>query len=242
MNISLLNSEKCECCIIHNAKELWGVLYIMKKTKVDNSCTAAKDSKTTGDNVFKRLRVEYNHSVDVSKNELTQVAIAKEMGVTRSKISHLESGDYRPTLDDYIYYHNKFGVTIEYLLGETASKKLSNINAGRDLGITDAAADTLRIIKNRSIKDDNLSAVVSAFLGNREATMCFFDQIFSYLLSEHVNGKNPTVDALMISEIVNYIEFYVRPALTEVLERKKHYDEKMHEVLFDSLKSDSTKQ
>ena len=179
------------------------------------------------DNRFKQLRLEYNNLVSADKDELSQTDLANEMGLVRSHISKLESGKTNPTLEDYIYYHGKFGVTIEYLLGETNSKKPKNMRVGKDLGVTDAVADTMKDIRDASSKEYDYSAVLNAFIGNGENTFSFISEIFACLVSEHVNGRNATNDALMISNILNYLEKYVKPQLTEVLERRRQYEEQL---------------
>ncbi len=146
------------------------------------------------DNRFKQLRLEYNNLVSADKDELSQTDLANEMGLVRSHISKLESGKNNPTLEDYIYYHGKFGVTIEYLLGETNSKKPKNMRVGKDLGVTDAVADTMKDIRDASSKEFDYSAVLNAFIGNGENTFSFISEIFACLLSEHVNGRNATND------------------------------------------------
>ena len=152
------------------------------------------------------------------------------MGLVRSHISKLESGKTNPTLEDYIYYHGKFRVTIEYLLGETNSKKPKNMRVGKDLGVTDAVADTMTDIRKASSKECDYSAVLNAFIGNGENTFSFISEIFACLVSEHVNGRNATNDALMISNILNYLEKYVKPQLTEVLERRRQYEEQLDDL------------
>ena len=182
------------------------------------------------DNRFKQLRLEYNQKVSPDIDELSQTDLANEMGLVRSHISKLESGKTNPTLDDYIYYHDKFGVTIEYLLGETMAKKPKNLRVGADLGVTDAVADTMTDIRRASSKEYDYSAVLNAFIGNGVNTFNFISEIFSCLLSEHINGRNATNDALMISNILNYLEKYVKPQLTAVLERRKQYEEQLSEL------------
>ena len=182
------------------------------------------------DNRFKQLRLEYNNHVSADKDELSQTDLANEMGLVRSHISKLESGKTNPTLEDYIYYHDKFGVTIEYLLGETNSKKPKNMRVGRDLGVTDAVADTMTDIRKASSKEYDYSAVLNAFIGNGENTFSFISEIFACLLSEHVNGRTATNDALMISNILNYLEKYVKPQLTEALERRRQYEEQLDDL------------
>ncbi len=158
---------------------------------------------------------------------MTQTALADEMHKDRSHVCKLESKDPKPTIEDYVFYHRKFNVTIEYLLGLTNAKKPKNLRVGADLGVTDAVADTMTAIRSASSEEYNYSAVLNAFIGNGKNTFNFISEIFACLLSEHVNGRNATNDALMISNILNYLEKYVKPQLTEVLERRRQYEEQI---------------
>ena len=86
-------------------------------------------------------------------------------------------------------------------------------------------------IKNLSSDGCDYSTILNAFIGNGVSTWMFIDQIFSFLLSDYTNDKkNPTTDALMISNIMNYLENYVKPQLTDVLERRRQYVEYLDSI------------
>ena len=104
------------------------------------------------------------------------------------------------------------------------------MRVGKDLGVTDAVADTMKDIRDASSKEYDYSAVLNAVIGNGENTFSFISEIFACLLNEHVNGRNATNDALMISNILNYLEKYVKPQLTEVLERRRQYEEQLDDL------------
>jgi transcriptional regulator with XRE-family HTH domain len=171
---------------------------------------------------LKDIREEYNISLQNKKDEIHQEDIAKMVGLKKSDISKLENGHRKPTYKDLLTYSKLFHVSLDYILDNTVkAKKPQNATISRQLGITDAVADTMKSIRDVSSKEYDYSAVLNAFIGNGENTFNFINEIFTYLLSEHVNGRNATIDALMISNILNYLEKYVKPQLTEVLERRR---------------------
>ncbi len=186
--------------------------------------------KNSKKNVFKELREDYNKTLTMNGKEMTQTAIAKEMRQDRSHVSKLENGEIQPTLNDYIFYHNKFSVTIEYLLGETTAKEMKNMRLGADLGITDAVAETMFELKRISGEDGNWSAVLNAFIGNGMNTITFINHIYSFLYNEYRYGESAESGALMISNIMNYLNKYVKPQLTGVFELAKQYDEDFSEL------------
>ena len=180
---------------------------------------------------LKDIREEYNISLPDKKDEIRQDDIAKMVGLGKSNISKLENETRKPTAEDLLAYSKLCHVSLDYILDDKVkAKQPKNATISRQLGITDAVADTMRNIRDASSKEYDYSAVLNAFIGNGENTFSFISEIFSCLLSEHVNGRNATNDALMISNILNYLEKYVKPQLTEVLERRRQYEEQLDDL------------
>ncbi len=177
---------------------------------------------------LKELRENYNTSLQHKEDEIRQDDIAQMTGVGKSAISKLENVHRKPTPDDLLAYSRLCHVSLEYILDDTVTaKNPKNATISKELGITDAVADTMKEIKSLSSKDLDYTSVLNAFIGNGENTFYFISQLFSYLLSEHVNGKTATMDALMISNIMAYIDHFVRPQLEDVLNRRKNYEEEL---------------
>lgn len=177
---------------------------------------------------LKEIREKYNELLPDTKDDIRQEDIAKMVGLKKSDISKLENGKRKPTDIDLLTYSKLFNVSLDFILDDTVkAKQPKNATISRKLGITDAVADTMKDIRDASSKEYDYSAVLNAFIGNGENTFSFISEIFACLLSEHVNGRNATNDALMISNILNYLEKYVKPQLTEVLERRRQYEEQL---------------
>lgn len=180
---------------------------------------------------LKEIRDKYNELLPDTKDDIRQEDIAKMVGLKKSDISKLENGKRKPTDIDLLTYSKLFNVSLDYILDDTVkAKQPKNATISRKLGITDAVADTMKDIRDASSKEYDYSAVLNAFIGNGENTFSFISEIFACLLSEHVNGRNATNDALMISNILNYLEKYVKPQLTEVLERRRQYEEQLDDL------------
>lgn len=175
---------------------------------------------------LKDIREEYNISLPDKKAEIRQEDIAKMVGLKKSDISKLENGHRKPTDKDLLTYSKLFHVSLDYILDDTVkAKQPKNATISRQLGITDAVADTMKDINSLSSEECDYSAVLNAFIGNGENTFEFINQIFSYLLSEHKNGNSSTMDALMINTIMTYIDHFVRPQLKDVMNRRQSYEE-----------------
>lgn len=180
---------------------------------------------------LKRIREEYNDSCDDKKDFIRQKHIANESKIKTSDVCKLEGGTRNPTPDDLLAYSRLCHVSLDYIIiDEVKAKNRKNARVSEQLGVTDAVADTMKDIREKSSEEIDYSAVLNAFIGNGENTFDFINSIFAFLLNEHINGKNPTMDALMISNIMNYLEKYIKPQLTDVLERRRQYEEYLDSI------------
>ena len=170
-------------------------------------------------NIFKQLRLEHNHKIGMDEKELKQTDLADELHCDRSHINKLEKGTINPSIHDYIYYHNKFNVTIEYLLGETSAKLPENLRVGKDLGINDDVANTLADIHELSKEEYDLTAVLHAFIGNGENTVSLMGIILGYLAKEELYNNSSENDALILSSLLRYINLHVKPQLKDVVQK-----------------------
>ncbi len=170
-------------------------------------------------NIFKQLRLEHNHKIGMDEKELTQTDLAGEFDCARFHINKLEKGTINPSIHDYIYYHNKFNVTIEYLLGETSAKLPENLRVGKDLGINDNVANTLADIHELSKEEYDLTAVLHAFIGNGENTVSLMGIILDYLAKEQLYNNSSENDALILSSLLRYINLHVKPQLKDVVQK-----------------------
>ena len=75
------------------------------------------DIKYIGKNIAK-LRVA---------RELTQGELGAKIGLTPSAISNIENATSYPSINTVILFANYFGVTVDYLLTDEASKELDEL-------------------------------------------------------------------------------------------------------------------
>ena len=101
---------------------------------------------------IKKLRTE---------NALTQVEFAKKLNCNRQKIADWERGKSTPSADDIILLCEKFGVSADYLLGQTTAK-----TTDKDLqfvcnylGLTEKTAEMLRA-SHQKAKIEKLIAIM----------------------------------------------------------------------------------
>ncbi len=120
---------------------------------------------------LKDIREEYNISLPDKKDEIRQDDIAKMVGLGKSNISKLENETRKPTAEDLLAYSKLCHVSLDYILDDKVkAKQPKNATISRQLGITDAVADTMRNIRDASSKESDYSAVLNAFIpyGYRE--------------------------------------------------------------------------
>lgn len=58
-------------------------------------------------------------------NNISQVQLAKDIGVSRTMVQIYESGEKEPTLSKLIIISNFFNVSIDYLCGLTDNPKIN---------------------------------------------------------------------------------------------------------------------
>lgn len=176
------------------------------------------------ENHFKAARRVYNENQEYKSEEITQSDLAKIIHRDKGNISKLEAGKLKTiTLEQVMLYHEKFGVSMEYLVYDTINAMFpENIRVSSDLGVTDSVADTMVMLKNMSSDENDYTAVLNAFLGNKEATFNFINSILTYLYCDFSdNKKNSSVyDALITTTVINYINQYIKPQLQPMLEAK----------------------
>lgn len=184
--------------------------------------------KSPDETTYKYARRRYNENLEAGKHEVTQQDMAKILNVDKSIISKLESGKKPATLENVLEYHKKFDVSMEFLVENLPSVNYENIRVSSDLGITDDVADTMVMLKQASSDDMNLTAVLNAFIGNKEATYNLMNTILMYLYSEYTNHDRPSqiYDTLMTTTIIQYLNQFVKPQLSQVLKAKERCDEK----------------
>ena len=93
-----------------------------------------------------RLRELRAAKRDINNKPISQGVFAKTIGVTRSSASLYENGQNKPDVETFKRIAKYYGVTYDYLLGDSNNKSKENIDIGNELGLNDDAIDNLKSI------------------------------------------------------------------------------------------------
>lgn len=93
---------------------------------------------------YKRLRTDKG---------LTQKELAKALNIVHSTISDIEKSKNPPTIEQLQAYHKYFGVSYEYLLGETKAQSPDIQMICEYTGLSEAAVKRLRHIWHKDYND-----------------------------------------------------------------------------------------
>lgn len=180
---------------------------------------------------LREVREEYNDILRGNKKEITIEHMAKVCGAGKSTISRIEKGKTEPPPNVLIGYADTFGVTVDYLIRRSNAKNPEHSVVSNELGLTDKAIETLKLIKEKAAYEDyDISAFINAFIGSGTATFDLFDGLFNKMSAEYVFSKyNPQTsrekqmysDKLakdMTDMIQEYIKYQVQPQLQRVIE------------------------
>lgn len=89
-----------------------------------------------------------------SQRNISQVALANQLGVSKSVISSYENEIHLPPYDVLIQMARLFGVSTDYLLGASGNRTV-NVD-----GLTDAQVEAITMIVNE-LKETNKSNSIS---------------------------------------------------------------------------------
>lgn len=129
--------------------------------------------------------------------EVSQDDLANELGLTKARISQLETGKCTPSFTELIAYHNYFKVPYEYLLGESKSRYYENQITSKELGLSDEAIKELIDLKDLGNKNPffkkNLD-IINDLIEDARFTNFLMGNINRYLESverckEYVNNE-----------------------------------------------------
>lgn len=85
---------------------------------------------------------------------VTQKDFAEKLQIEPSKYNKWENGKTVPDFDTVIRLANYFGVTVDYLVGNSDAKKQENENIIKELGLTDKGIATIKNIKASTINNN----------------------------------------------------------------------------------------
>lgn len=97
----------------------------------------------------------------------TQDKLAKDLGITKTQISNLETGEKYISITELVSYAKFFNVTMEYLLGLSDNKYHNTYNIGTTLGLSDKAIERLHYYHtDNNKKDYNYMQVINFLIEN----------------------------------------------------------------------------
>lgn len=171
--------------------------------------------------IFARLRERYNENSPVL---LSQAALAKKFGVSKSTISRLENDlEYRPKAELLQQYSDFFKVSLNDLTGTKPDiRREQQATALRAMGLSDSAVETLQHIADTSTSSLNLMALVNALMGSGEHTVTFLLEIMDRLKSD---DRNAFVDFISSEMIQAFFNDVVKPQMRTSLEKSRKMDE-----------------
>lgn len=194
---------------------------------------------------LREVREEYNDiNADIGE-QITLKYMASLCNVSLAKLSRIETGKAEPTADILIQYADTFKVPMDYLLGRSNAKYVENCTVSSELGLSDNAIETLKEIK--SSYNNDLLAVISAFIGNNEHTVMHFLNLLSQLVGKHASSKidceasgispeeqqmrnNRLIEQMIANDTINYIKCIVEPQLTNIIEANYKEAERIEQL------------
>lgn len=128
---------------------------------------------------------------------LTLEELGKIIHYSDKTINNIETEQRTPTIEQLKAYHYKFGVSYEYLLGETDVTDMSLQSVCEFTGLSEEAVNTLHDLKNSSV-DDDLLKVIEYLLSDydlqcnagTERICSLLGLIWEYLFAEYVLPDN----------------------------------------------------
>lgn len=78
-----------------------------------------------------------------TKMGLSQENLAEDLSIKRQMLNYYETDTRKPDIDILIKISEKLNVSIDYLLGKTLSKEISNTEISRKTGLSDESIDRL---------------------------------------------------------------------------------------------------
>ena len=171
-----------------------------------------KGNKISEKTVFAELREQYNER---NSKRITQKEIAEKLSVDRTSISRLENGQRQPTPEDIQVYCEIFDVTLESIMNTENTNQNKDRAILHSLGLTDASIDTIAILKEYSTGEENLISLLNAFIGNKEFTIVFLQQILCYLantngVQQYNDFRNSPAYDFFVKGFMEYINVTVR--------------------------------
>ena len=103
------------------------------------------------------------------ENQISQVNMAKELGVAQNAIFRYETGKSFPNYETLVFYADKFGVTLDWLFGRTEVRGVPG--AARRRGVSSEELQNLvdYALTTGTEANDKLRAALETIIGARNA-------------------------------------------------------------------------
>ena len=168
-----------------------------------------------GKSIIKKERIKLLREED----KLTQIQLAKILGVKSQTISNYEAGEREPSYEVLIKLADHFNVSTDYLLGRIDNKNLENAPIGEELNLTDKS------IKN--IKKYMSIDLLNALLENEEFYYILddaYDYIGNYPLGTDKDGEPIYDDKIYDDKKNNYRKFEMATEFINLLDSINNSD------------------
>ena len=167
---------------------------------------------------FAKLREEYNETHDKT---VSQSDMGKNAHVSKSTISRIENGEQKPSLEVIKAYSEFFKVSTDYFLPKEQIKDKIPDDATpvHEIGITENVVATYKQLDEISNHNENILAVLNSLIGNGTDTVCFLQNILTYLVSQQTNNCNKISEAFFVDNMLHYVNDIMKPQLQKVLKR-----------------------
>lgn len=162
-------------------------------------------SSLTKKQLGKRYRNLRESIETINLKTCTQDSLAKDLGITKTQISNLETGKKYISITELISYAKYFNVTMEYLLGISNNKYYDTYNIGKTLGLSDKSIKNLHYYNtNNNQKDYNYIQVINFLIESINSNKLeridrfLFTQPNSFLIrdenkNEYINSHYVTI-------------------------------------------------
>jgi len=176
--------------------------------------------------IFAKLRERYNEE---HSHYLSQEALARKFGVSKSTISRLETDPTRRPKSELLQkYSDFFGVSLDDLTGtKPDNRREQQATALRAMGLSDSTVKTLQHIADTSTSSLNLMALVNALLGSGEHTIAFLLEIMDCLKSDN---SNAFAELFTSKKVEYFFDKVVKPQMEIALGKARKMDDLMKNI------------
>lgn len=133
----------------------------------------------------------------IEQRATSQTELAKVLGITRQAVSSYSLGTTVPDIEKFEKMADYFGVSFDYLIGRSSSKRRDNIDISEKLGLSEYAIERLKQLKSMGF-----SALLSDLIFNSNFTSAIY-QMHEMLSLDLKDGYNAIVTKDDMDKLAN---------------------------------------